>query len=64
MPEDQVVILSASILPWQKTMIDQYRKDEGFLSASEALRRILTDWRNMKAIEAGIPLTALPEEPA
>ncbi len=56
------VILNVSVLPWQKAMVEQLRKDEGYLSVSEAMRRVLTEWRNFKAVEAGIPTTVFPQE--
>lgn len=48
---DQVVPIHATVLPEQQAMILQFAKDEGLLSASEALRRILTEWRRDRAAE-------------
>lgn len=62
MPENQVVSIHATIWPWQRAEIEAYAKDEGKLGLSEALRDILSEWRNFKAIAAGIPLTALPQD--
>jgi hypothetical protein len=62
MPDNQVVPIHPTIFHWQKAMLEAYARNEGKLGISEALREVLTDYRNMKAIEAGIPLTALPQE--
>ena len=51
MPEAQVVPIHPTILVWQEEMLRQYARDEGLLGVSEALRRILTEWRNFKTMQ-------------
>jgi hypothetical protein len=49
MPEPQVVPIHVTILPWQKTMLDDMATEHGMLGLSETVRRVLTEYRNWKA---------------
>lgn len=62
--EPQTVPLNAMVLYWQRIMVEKYADEHGGMSLSQAVRSIYTEYRNMKAIEAGIPLSALPQEEA
>lgn len=60
--EPQFVPIHTTIPVWQKTMLDQFAKEEGFMTLAEALRRALTEWRNFKAAEKGIKLVEQEEQ--
>jgi hypothetical protein len=52
--EPTVVPLNTSVLAWQREMVEAYARERGFISTSEALRSILTEWHHFKDIRAGI----------
>lgn len=53
--ESPVVPIHPTILHWQEAMIRQFGKDQGMAPGiSEPLRRILTEWRNLRAEKDGI----------
>lgn len=51
--EDRVVPIHATILPEQRAMLLQLAKDEGMTNVSEALRRVLHEWRQFRALRDG-----------
>lgn len=61
--EQQVVPIHTTIPIWQKTMVDQFAKDQGYLTFAEALRRVLTEWRSFRDAADGVRLTD-QEQPA
>ena len=64
MGEQQVVPIHLTILNWQEAMLRQYVKDEGMMGMSEALRRILTEWRTLRQVYPEISRTSDQESVA
>jgi hypothetical protein len=52
--EPQVVPLSTSVFPWQRSMLERIAETEGLTGLSVTLRYVLTEYRNLKAA-ASVP---------
>lgn len=60
MEDPQVVIINATIYPWQREALEQFREDIGVRSLSEALRAVIS--RTLPRPEK--PESVQPLEPA
>lgn len=57
----RVVVRGYSLKPEHVAAIHQFAKDEGLMSRSAALRRIIDDWLKIQAIKADLKILAEAE---